>query len=105
METDWEATMQEYKRSGMSMSDFARERGIKPNALWYQLNKAAVTKRKREKARSKKAHTNGTGVKTNGFFPVGGGGDMLEIAKGDLVVKVPTSIGSIELRRIIEAMQ
>lgn len=99
---DWEQTIQEYKRSGMGMTEFARERGIKPNALWYRLNQKAVTERKRAKRNAK--HTNGTGVKKNGFLPVGGG-EMLEIAKGDLVVKVPTSIGSIELRRIIEAMQ
>lgn len=101
---DWEQTMQEYKRSGMRMSDFARERGINPKSLWYQLNREGITKQKREKTRKNGKHTNGTGVKKNGFLPVGGG-EMLEIAKGDLVVKVPTSIGSIELRRIIEAMQ
>lgn len=98
---DWNKTLADYHRSGLSGSAYCRNKKIKPSGFFYYL--AKERKAADQPAPKKNGHTNGH--HKNGFIDLTAT-PMIEIeTKGGAIIRLPQSIDASKLKEIVEALQ
>ena len=87
---DWSSLVSAQARSGLSIAEFCRRRGIKKESFYY--HRGVVGKRE----------------SIDSFVPLvvqEKDERFLELLCGELVMRIPASLSSVELKRIIDAVK
>lgn len=96
---NWAKVMEQYRASGLSGSEFCRQKNIPPSGFFYQQAQF------RKKGLLPKANGQTKAPAKNSFIQVGQA-PMIEIeTKAGTILRVPTPVSGDELKQILGAIQ